>query len=162
MEWRDKILETLSKNLKLRPRWLNMLMAFCAYMTFIYVPWDFFFKPVSADQEVWFGIVLNGWAAKATEPLHWMIYAAGTVGLWKMKSWMHPWASLYVVQIAIGMFVWQMLDERGRGLIVAIISAVPFILLAIALWRAKRRFLRVPPGQQTTSKAPTSPGKHSP
>jgi hypothetical protein len=136
MKW----LDTLRDNLKLRPIWMNLLMAFCAYMTFIYVPWDFFFKPVAEDAEVWFGVLLSGWAAKATEPLHWLIYAAGTVGFWKMKTWMFPWASLYVVQIAIGMFVWSLLDERGQGLMGACISALPFIVLAVALWRAKPRF----------------------
>lgn len=137
MNW----LETLKENLPRRPLWMNLLLAFCAYMTFIYVPWDFFFKPVAVDQEVWFGILLTGWAAKATEPLHWLIYAAGTLGFWKMRSWMFPWASLYVVQIAIGMFVWQLLDERGSGLPGAAISALPFIFLAIALWRSKPRFV---------------------
>jgi hypothetical protein len=136
MNW----LDTLKENLRRRPLWMNLLMAFCAYMTFIYVPWDFFFKPVALDQEVWFGILLTGWAAKATEPLHWLIYAGGTLGFWKMRSWMFPWASLYVVQIAIGMFVWQLLDERGSGLTGAAISAIPFVLLAIALWRSKARF----------------------
>jgi hypothetical protein len=34
------------------------------------VAWDFFVKPVAHDAEVWFGIVLSGWAAKLTEPLH--------------------------------------------------------------------------------------------
>ncbi len=136
MKW----LHTLRDNLKLRPVWMNLLMAFCAYMTFIYVPWDFFFKPVAEDAEVWFGILLSGWAAKATEPLHWLIYAAGTVGFWKMRAWMFPWACLYVVQIAIGMFVWQLLDEHGSGLVVACISALPFIFLAVALYRAKPRF----------------------
>jgi uncharacterized integral membrane protein len=125
-------------------------MAFCAYMTFIYVPWDFFFKPISADVEVWFGIPLTGWAAKATEPLHWMIYAAGTLGFWKMRSWMHPWACLYVVQVAIGMFVWQMFAERGSGLVVGSVTAVPFIILAIALWRAKPRFVGEPTANQST------------
>jgi len=144
MQW----LDTLRDNLKLRPIWMNLLMAFCAYMTFIYVPWDFFFKPVAEDAEVWFGILLSGWAAKATEPLHWLIYAAGTVGFWKMKAWMFPWASLYVVQIAIGMFVWSLLDERGPGLIGGSISALPFIILAVALWRAKPRFTEKTPLEQ--------------
>ena len=39
-------------------------LAFCAYMTVIYLPFDLFFKPVSDDQEVWFGILFSGWAAK--------------------------------------------------------------------------------------------------
>jgi hypothetical protein len=136
---------------------MNFLLVFCAYMTFIYVPWDFFFKPVAEDAEVWFGILLSGWAAKATEPLHWLIYAAGTVGFWKMRPWMHPWAALYVVQIAIGMFVWQLLDERGRGLVGASISAVPFIILAIALWRSKSRFIAVDTVAQDEETSPHNP-----
>ena len=119
---------------------MNVLMVFCAYMTFIYLPWDLFVKPVAEDQEVWFGILLTGWAAKATEPLHWAIYAAGTWGFWQMRSWMWPWASTYVLQIAISMFVWQLLDDRGEGIFGGLLVALPFLLLAVALWRARWRF----------------------
>ena len=148
MKW----VNTLRDNLKLRPFWMNALMFFCAYMAVIYVPWDFFFKAMAEDEEVWFGILLTGWAAKATEPLHWLIYLGGAIGFWKMKSWMHPWACLYVVQIAIGMFVWNYLDERGSGLMGSFLIAIPFIVLAVALWRAKPRFndLRVPSDPITT------------
>ena len=38
-----------------RPWWMNVLMIFSAYMALIYVPWDFFVKPVAEDHEVWFG-----------------------------------------------------------------------------------------------------------
>ncbi len=41
---------------------------------------------------VWLGFMLTGWAAKATEPLHWLIYGAGAYGFWKMSRWMWPWA----------------------------------------------------------------------
>lgn len=123
-----------------RPVWMNLLMLFCGYMTFFYLPWDLLVKPVASDQEVWFGLMLTGWAAKATEPIHWAIYAGGTYGFWKMRSWMWPWASLYVAQIAIGMFVWQLLDERGSGLLGGAISAAPFIVLTVILWRARERF----------------------
>ncbi len=135
--------QTLRDNLALRPLWMNAILAFCAYMTFIYMPWDFFIKPVAEDEEVWFGILLTGWAAKATEPLHWAIYGAGTVGFWRMRRWMHPWASLYVVQIAIGMFVWALLDERSPGWWGGVIAAVPFAILAVALWRSRHRFTTV-------------------
>jgi len=37
-----------------RPHWMNVLMLFCAYMTFIYMPFDLFWKPVDQDEEVWF------------------------------------------------------------------------------------------------------------
>jgi hypothetical protein len=117
-------------------------MLFCAYMTFVYLPWDFFWKPVAVDQEAWFGVVLTGWAAKATEPLHWAIYAAGTYGLYRMRAWMWPWASLYVLQIAIGMFVWQLLDDRGRGWPMGVVAALPFLVLSVMLWRARPLFAR--------------------
>jgi hypothetical protein len=63
-------------------------------MAFVYVPWDFLWKPVSRDEEVWLGIMFTGWGAKLTEPLHWAIYAAGFYGFYRMRSWMWPWAPL--------------------------------------------------------------------
>ncbi len=138
MKW----IELLRRNFKQRPFWMNALLLFCAYMTFIYVPWDMLSKPVSEAQEVWFGILLTGWVAKITEPIHLLIYAAGTVGFWKMKSWMHPWACFYAVQVAIGMFVWSFLDSRGQGVVSGLAISLPFIILAIALWRSKQRFIQ--------------------
>ena len=35
-----------------RPTWMNVLMVFCGYMAFVYLPWDFFVKPVAVDEEV--------------------------------------------------------------------------------------------------------------
>jgi hypothetical protein len=32
---------------------MNAILLFCAYMTFIYLPWDIFIKPLEVDQEVW-------------------------------------------------------------------------------------------------------------
>ena len=130
-----------------RPFYMNATMVFCAYMTFIYMPFDMFYKPVDQDEEVWFGYVLHGWAAKATEPIHWAIYGAGFYGFLKMKSWMWPWAGLYTVQVAIGMFVWNMIDERGGGVTGGVISAVPFFLLAWAFLKQRERF-------QPTAQAP--------
>ena len=123
-----------------RPHWMNALMLFCAYMTFLYLPFDLFWKPVAQDEEVWFGVLLHGWAAKATEPLHWAIYAAGTWGFHRMRSWMHPWAALYVVQVAIGMLVWNLLYPKGWGLAGGLGAALPFLALALALWRARPLF----------------------
>ncbi|MBT8146030.1 MAG: hypothetical protein KJN90_04210 [Gammaproteobacteria bacterium] len=134
------ILETVKNNFSQRPWWMNALLLFCAYMTFIYVPWDLLSKPVSEAQEVWFGVLLTGWAAKATEPLHWLIYGAGTMGFWQMRSWMHPWASLYTAQVAVGMFVWSVLDERGQGALGGLLTAIPFVVLAVLLWRSRHRF----------------------
>jgi len=122
-----------------RPVWMNAVFVFCLFMTFVYMPFDLFWKPVAQDQEVWFGFMLTGWAAKATAPLHWAIYAAGAYGFWKMRPWMHPWAALYIAQVAIGMLVWSFLDPRGTGFS----GLVPFALfgaLAVVTWRARPLF----------------------
>jgi len=116
------------------------LLGFCLFMAVAYVPFDFFWKPVDQDQEVWLGFMLTGRAAKATEPLHWAIYAAGAYGLWKMRAWLHPWAALYAASVALGMLIWGVRDARGSALYVGLAGFVPFALLAVALWRARSRF----------------------
>jgi len=123
-----------------RPWWMNLIFAFCVYMTFIYMPFDLFWKPVAQDEEVWFGITLHGWPAKLTAPLHWAIYAAGAWGFWKMRSWMWPWASVYVAQVSFSMLVWNLLDPRGAGWIAGLVAALVFLLPAVALWRARASF----------------------
>ena len=133
---------TLKGVLRRRPWWMNLLMAFCLYMAVIYVPWDLFAKPVAEDEEVWFGIVLRGWAAKATEPLHWAIYAAGAWGFWNMRPWMHPWAALYVLQIAIAMVMWGALYQSGLRAASGLIPGLLFAGLAWALWRSAPLFRR--------------------
>ncbi len=122
-----------------RPWWMNALMIFCAYMTFIYMPFDLFYKPVEQDVEVWFGLMLHGWAAKATEPFHWAIYGFGFYGFLKMRSWMFPWASLYVFQVAIGMFVWT-INHGDIAFWKVIVGTIPFVVLGVMLWLAKARF----------------------
>ena len=129
----------LTTELRRRPWWMNLLWGFCLYMTFIYMPYDIFFKPVAEDQEVWFGFVLEGWWAKATAPLHWLIYGAGAWGFWKMARWMWPWAAVYAAQVAVAMLVWNLMDPRG-GLLSGIIAAVVVAVPTVALWRAKTCF----------------------
>jgi short-subunit dehydrogenase len=120
---------------------MNALMLFSAYMAFVYVPWDLFAKPVAHDEEVWFGIRFTGWAAKATEPLHWAIYAAGAYGFHRMRPWMWPWASVYVGQIGVAMLVWNLVYvESGSGWAFGIISGAAFAGLAAVLWQARPRF----------------------
>ena len=121
-----------------RPAWINALMVFCAYMAFVYVPWDFLWKPVSRDEEVWFGIMFTGWGAKLTEPLHWAIYTAGFYGFYRMRSWMWPWAAAYAASVAIGMLVWPLLYQHG--FLLGAVAFVPFALLARALWQAESQF----------------------
>ena len=125
---------------QLRPWWMNLIFIFCVYMTFIYMPFDVFFKPVAEDEEVWFGYVLRGWPAKLTEPLHWLIYGYGAYGFWKMRSWMWPWASVYLAQICIGMLVWSLIDPRGGGLVRGLVVMLVFMIPTIAMWRARAAF----------------------
>ncbi|MDB4433365.1 SDR family NAD(P)-dependent oxidoreductase [bacterium] len=125
-----------------RPWWMNLLMIFSAYMALVYVPWDLFVKPVAEDEEVWFGYLLHGWAAKATAPFHWVIYAAGAYGFRKMRSWMWPWASVYAAQVAVGMLVWNLVYGGGGvgSWLLGLGAFVPFAVLAAALWKARPLF----------------------
>jgi uncharacterized protein len=126
-----------------RPWWMNGLMVFCAYMALVYIPADFFLKPMAQDGEAWFGLVLHGWGAKLTEPLHWAIYAAGAYGFWRMRAWMWPWAALYMAQVAFGMFLWNVVYVgRWLGLFQGVAAAVPLGAIALALWRAQDQFGR--------------------
>tara|TARA_B100000953_G_scaffold281472_1_gene258962 strand:- start:1022 stop:1444 length:423 start_codon:yes stop_codon:yes gene_type:complete len=133
------IFSSLGQDWNSRPWWMSLMFYFCVFMTVIYLPYDLFFKPVMEDQEIWFGFTLTGWWAKATEPLHWLIYGLLAYGFWRMKSWMWPWASAYVAQIVIAMFVWNMLNDGN--LIAAFGSALIFSIPLIALWRSKDRFV---------------------
>ena len=125
--------------LRRRSWWMNVLWGFCIYMTFIYLPFDLFLKPVAEDEEVWFGFVLTGWAAKATAPLHWLIYGLGAYGFWKMSRWMWPWAAAYSAQVMIAMLVWNLMDPRG-GWVPGLIAAALFAIPTVALWRARDSF----------------------
>jgi len=133
--WRER--------LSRRPWWMNALMFFCAFMALVYMPWDFLVKPVAADEEAWLGLLLRGWAAKLTEPLHWAIYAAGLYGFWHMRAWMWPWAAVYAAQVAIGMFLWSVLYVGGfRGWFSGVLAFAPFAAITLVLWNAREQFGR--------------------
>lgn len=119
---------------------MNFMFYFCVYMTFIYMPFDIFYKPVAEDEEVWFGYMLTGWWAKATAPIHWLIYGAGAYGFWRRKSWMWPWAAAYSMQVVIAMIVWNLLYPEDAGLGIGLIAGAVFMIPTVALWRAKSFF----------------------
>jgi hypothetical protein len=124
-----------------RPWWMNGLMVFCAFMTFIYLPWDIFWKPVSEDVEVWFGISFAGWAAKLMALPHWFVYAAGAYGFRRRRPWMATWGAVYVGQIAFGMWLWSVSSIGGlTGSVVGIFPALPFGFLAWLLWSSREHF----------------------
>ena len=134
------IVSTLKADWLKRPWWMNLIYYFCVYMSFIYMPFDIFFKPVSSDHEIWFGFALVGWWAKLTAPLHWIIYGMLAYGFWRMKSWMWPWAAVYAAQVVIAMVVWNMINTNGRGLVAGVIAGILFALPMIALWRSRQLF----------------------
>jgi short-subunit dehydrogenase len=129
-----------------RPVWMNVVMAFCAYMAFVYVPWDLFVKPTEIDREVWFGITFTaGWAKLMAIP-HWVVYAGAVYGFRRFRPWMAIAAPLYTAQVAFGMAVWPIAHFGWPfGPFLGLIAAVPFGLLTWAFWESRDHFLKPRP-----------------
>jgi len=129
-----------------RPNWMNALMVFAAFQVFVYSPFDLLLKPVESDRDVWFGIMLSGRAAKFGGVVHLLVYAIGLYGFWRMRSWLRPWAALYVAQLAFSMLVWAVAYVGGaRGWLMGLVSGGLFAALAFALWRARDAFRQQQP-----------------
>lgn len=136
-----RILRWLEEQSAYRPWWMNALMIICAYIAFIYVPWDFIAKPIDEDHEIWLGVAFRGWAAKLTEPLHFLIYAAGAYGFWRMRPWMWPWAAVYAGTLTFTMAVWPLLYVGGiGGWALALGAVIPFGVITWALWNSRDAF----------------------
>ena len=132
----DALRDWLTDVFRGRPFWMNAALVFCAYMAIVYVPWDFFFKPVAQDEEVWFGVLFHGSTAKWLEIPRLIAYGARSSVLRRMRPWAGTLAALYSAQIAFGMFVWNFLYLEGwlLPLFLATAGAVPFTVLAVAFW----------------------------
>jgi len=126
-----------------QPRPVGGVFLFCAFMTFVYMPYDVLVKPFTqalADaEEVWFGYMLRGTAAKLTEPLHWAIYAALTLGFYRERPWVWPCAALYTLQVSVASFVWSVLygSYGPLGMLASVGVSLLFVALARAIWRAR-------------------------
>ncbi|MEO8605039.1 MAG: SDR family NAD(P)-dependent oxidoreductase [bacterium] len=124
-----------------RPWWMNGLMVFCVVLATVTIPLDLLRTPLARDEQVWFGIVWHGWAAKLGELAHWAIYAAGAYGFWHMRTWMWPWAPLFAAQVAFSMVVWPIAYKGGvAGWLGALAALLGNGAVALALWRARDRF----------------------
>jgi hypothetical protein len=125
------------------PLAVSGVFLFSLFMSLAYAPYDMFVKlftqPISAAEEVWFGFMLRGWAAKATEPLHWLIYASLSYGFYRERRWAWPFASLYTLQVALGMVVWALLYARHVPGMPVISAAIGLLLVGVAaaVWRAR-------------------------
>lgn len=124
-----------------RPWWMNAVMVFCAYMAFVYVPWDIVVKPVAEDEEVWFGILFTGVWAKIFAIPHWFVYGAAVYGFRRRRPWMAFWAPAYTAQVAFSMYLWTAIETGGlSGIIVGIFPALPMAGLTYAFWNARDHF----------------------
>ena len=124
-----------------RPWWLNVVLLFCLYMTFIYSPFDVVFKPLADDEDVWLGYMFTGWAAKVGGVVHWLVYGALAWGIWTMRPWGWWLGSLYATQVAIAMFVFPLLyGGEGSSWIGALVAGGLFAIPAIAFWRSRALF----------------------
>ena len=133
-----------------RPWWMNLLMFFCFYMAFIHVPVDFWCTPLARDEQVWFGIVWRGWAAKLGELAHWAVFAAGAFGFWQMRTWMWPWAAVYAAQVTFSMVIWFLFHRGGvGGLLAALIALALYGGITLLLWRARALFHAIRPSLRT-------------
>lgn len=133
--------EWLNDVFRERPWWMSAVMVFCAFMAFIYMPWDIFIKPAEHDQEVWFGIPFRGFWAKVMAFPHWFIYAAAVYGFRRRRPWMAVWAPAYVGQVAFSMYLWTAMEQGGlSGPVLGLIPAAPFLYLAYRFWEARDYF----------------------
>ena len=126
--------------LKRRPFWMNVVFLFCVYMTFVYLPWDVFIKPIAEDEEVWFGFLFYGWMAKVGGIVHWIVYGSLTYGLWYMRQWARPCVGLYLFQVAWSMFVWALLTDYPNAVWPSLAVALVFVILSILIFRNRSLF----------------------
>ena len=123
-----------------RPFWINAVFLFFVCMTFVYLPYDLFVKPIAEDEDVWFGFTFYGWLAKLGGLAHWFVYASLTYGLWTMSSWVRPWICLYLLQVAWSMLLWAALTGQPGSVGFNLIPACVFISLSIHFYRNKSMF----------------------
>ena len=123
-----------------RPFWMNVVFLFCVYMTFVYLPWDVFIKPIAEDEEVWFGFLFYGWMAKLGGIAHWIVYGSLTYGLWYMRPWVRPCVGLYLLQVAWSMIVWALLTDYPHSAWPSLAVASIFVILSILIFRNRSVF----------------------
>jgi hypothetical protein len=115
---------------------MNLALGLCLFGAFLYLPYDLLFTPLGRAEEVWFGVTLRGWAAKAGEVAHWVVYAVGAWGLWHMRPWIRIAAGLYLLQVAVAHVVWSELDPRGHGIAVGLLQGAVFVAAATLFFRS--------------------------
>ncbi len=125
-----------------RPWWMNVMFAVCVLVTFVYFPYDVFFVPLEKAEDVWLGVTLKGGWAKVGEVAHWIVYATGAYGFWKMRSWMWPWAAVWMLQVGVAHLFWSELSPRGGGFLRGLWQFALFLIPVWLLYRSRERFER--------------------
>ena len=104
-----------------RPAWMNALMVFCAYMAFVYVPWDFLIKPAAATKRSG-----SGSASRLGREAH-RAAALGDLrgGLLRLPA--HAGVDVAVGrrlhgQVALGMLVWNCSTWAASGVLLGLVS----------------------------------------
>ncbi len=123
-----------------RPWWMNAMFAFCLFGTFLFFPYDVLLRPIATTEDVWLGVTLHGGWAKVGAIAHWIVYGAGAFGFWKMRSWMWPWAALWILQVATSHLLWSELSTRGGGWPRGLWQFALFLIPALMLYRSRRLF----------------------
>lgn len=123
-----------------RPWWLNLILLFSLYMTFVYSVFDVVLKPLDEDEDVWLGVMFTGWAAKVGGVVHWIVYGALAWGIWFMRPWAWWLGSLYATQVAIAMFTWPLLQNPDGGWVPSVVAGSLFAVPAVAFWRSRALF----------------------
>ena len=120
-----------------RPRWMTALALFCA-ATVVFLAWRDLFVPEVRDVEVWGGFELHGAAARATAPLHWLVFAIGAFGFWRARPWILPCAAGYAFYIALSHLVWNEVSAHGPGFAIGLAEAAALSIPGFALLFADR------------------------
>src|SRR5262245_50130556 len=115
---------------------MTLALGLCLFAAVVWLPYDLLFTPLARDEEVWFGVTLRGWGAKAGEVAHWVVYAVGAWGLWHTRPWIRIAAGLYLLQVAVAHVVWSELDPRGHGIAVGLVQGAVFVAAATLFLRS--------------------------
>jgi hypothetical protein len=137
---------------RVRPWWMTLVLGLCLFGTLLYLPYDLLFTPLVRAEEVWFGITLRGWSAKAGEVAHWLVYAVGAWGIWFRRPWLPIAAGIYMLQVAVAHLVWSELDPRGKGMWVGLLQCAVFVAAAVLFFRTRTGFTAATAGHAPASR----------
>jgi hypothetical protein len=124
---------------------MTALAVFCLGALVVVVPSDLFVAR-ARDTEVWGGFEVHGWAALATAPIHWLIFALGAWAFWTARPWAPMAAGGYAFYVAVCHLVWSVASPHGRGLAIGVLEAVVVASVGVVIVRAGSALAAEPRG----------------